>query len=147
MASNNQTKNMTLVYVLKTSIIKILTSTLKWKDAEKAINYLQSEESRETLTRIINENSSKKIVRKPFNKKDPNAPKRCCSSYIFYCKYKRNKIKENNPDMDSKEIVRELGRSWREDLSDEEKQPFVDEASKDKTRYDEQKSNYTLLKI
>ena len=38
-------------------------------------------------------------------KKDPNAPKRPSSSYLFYVNANRAKVKEENPDMAFGDIV------------------------------------------
>lgn len=79
---------------------------------------------------------------KPKKAKDPNAPKRGKSSYIFYCMDKRPGVKEDNPDMSAKEITSTLGTMWNE-LGDKKKTPYAALAVKDKARYAEAISNYT----
>ncbi len=42
--------------------------------------------------------------------------KRPLSSYMFFCKDFRPKIKEWNPEMTMSKVNKELGRRWREDI-------------------------------
>ena len=77
-------------------------------------------------------------------KKDPNAPKRPRSSYIYFCNDKRSEIKEANPEMSPQAMSKELGRMWSEDYADEEKRKKWNKlAAKDKTRYDTEMESYT----
>jgi hypothetical protein len=73
--------------------------------------------------------------------KDPSAPKRVKTSYIFFCLKKREEIKENNPDMSAKDIIKELGRLWRS-LSDNDKETYVQMSIDDKERYEEESNEY-----
>lgn len=41
-------------------------------------------------------------------------PKRAKSAYLFFCQENRPILKEYNPDMNSVEVTRELGRLWRD---------------------------------
>lgn len=52
--------------------------------------------------------------------------KQASSAYILFCSSKRGEIKENNPDLDPRDITRLLGAEWKK-LSDEEKKPFEEE--------------------
>lgn len=83
---------------------------------------------------------SKQTVEKKV--KDPNAPKRGKSSYIFFCVEYREKIKKSHPDMDAKDIIKELGQAWRQ-LPNEKKQKYEQMASKDKERYSSESKDYT----
>ncbi len=51
--------------------------------------------------------------------KDPNVPKRPLSAYILFCNAKRSEIRAAHPDMDAKDVTREMGKMWRE-LSEKE---------------------------
>lgn len=62
-------------------------------------------------------------------KKDPNMPKKAATAYILFSNATRAEIKEENPDLDNKEIMGELGRLWKE-LDDEDKD-FWKEQSKE----------------
>jgi len=73
--------------------------------------------------------------------KNPNAPKRAKSSYMFYSeKYRenvQNKMKKNNPNYKGSLmglVSKELGANWKK-LKDGEKKPFENQATKDKERY------------
>lgn len=78
----------------------------------------------------------------PRKAKDPNAPKRPRSAYIFFCNDKRAEIKEKNPDMKMPDIARKLGEMWK-GLKEKKKQPYLDEAAKDKARYDSEMGEYS----
>uniref|UniRef100_A0A8B9YTU4 HMG box domain-containing protein n=1 Tax=Bos mutus grunniens TaxID=30521 RepID=A0A8B9YTU4_BOSMU len=64
-------------------------------------------------------------------KKDPNAPKRPPSTTI--CSELRPKIKSTNPGISIGDGAKKLGEMWN-NLSDSEKQPYVNKASKLKER-------------
>ena len=96
---NANTKNMGAVLTALTSILsEILTGELKEKVATKAIAVLQSEDAQEKITTVLNENMPTKTVTKTRTstkkvKKDPLAPKKNRSSYIFFCLDKRSSVK------------------------------------------------------
>lgn len=51
-------------------------------------------------------------VEKKKRKKDPNAPKRSLSAYMLFAADERAVVKKEHPDMQSKEIVTEIGVRW-----------------------------------
>lgn len=53
--------------------------------------------------------------------KDPNAPKRNLTSYIFFVQEVRERIAQENPTLTAIDIARILGDRWNA-LSDKEKQ-------------------------
>ena len=53
-------------------------------------------------------------------KKDPNAPKRALSAYMFFSQDWRERIKTENPDAGFGEVGKLLGAKWKE-LDDAEK--------------------------
>lgn len=57
-------------------------------------------------------------------KKDPKAPKRALSAYMFFSQDWRERVKAENPDAGFGEIGKLLGARWKE-LSDEEKKVRV----------------------
>ncbi|CAO3699883.1 hypothetical protein G6F70_007185 [Rhizopus microsporus] len=77
--------------------------------------------------------------KKKRGKKDPNAPKRALSAYMFFSQANREKVIKENPGAKFGEIGKILGARWKE-LSDEEKKPFVEQAEADKKRYEEEKA-------
>ncbi|KAH0579835.1 hypothetical protein H2248_002664 [Termitomyces sp. 'cryptogamus'] len=74
-------------------------------------------------------------------KKDPKAPKRALSAYMFFSQDWRERIKAENPDAGFGEVGKLLGAKWKE-LDDEEKKPYIEQAAKDKTRAEEEKAAY-----
>jgi len=73
--------------------------------------------------------------------KNPNAPKRAKSSYMFYSEKYREKVttklKKKNPNYKGSLmglVSKELGANWKK-LTDKEKKPFETQATKDKERY------------
>lgn len=67
-------------------------------------------------------------------KKDPSAPKRPMSAFLFFSQHKRRLIKEANPGMRNTEISRTLGQMWRE-ASDEERAPHIEREAKEREKY------------
>jgi len=74
-------------------------------------------------------------------KKDPHAPKRALSAYMFFSQDWRERIKTENPDAGFGEVGKLLGAKWKE-LDEEEKKPYVDQALRDKERADKDKADY-----
>jgi structure-specific recognition protein 1 len=68
-------------------------------------------------------------LKKAVKVKDPNAPKRPRSNYIFFCMENRDRVKSENILVSSKEITNILSVEWN-DLSD--KTTWNDKAAKDK---------------
>lgn len=85
--------------------------------------------------------AKKETAKKTKKKKDPNAPKKALSAYMFFCADRREKIKADNPDFKVTEITSELGKQWGT-LSEADKKAFYDKAEKDKERYKKDMANY-----
>ena len=66
---------------------------------------------------------------------DPNKIKKPCSAYFQFMNDRRNKFREDNPDMSMCQITKALTEVWKK-LTDEEKQKYEDMAAKDRTRYE-----------
>jgi structure-specific recognition protein 1 len=86
------------------------------------------------------EGSGKKAA-KGKSKKDPNAPKRGLSAYMFFMQKMRSEIQEENPDAAFGEIGKIVGQKWKE-LSNKEKAPYEEMAEKDKARYQREMKDY-----
>ncbi|KAF9264531.1 hypothetical protein L218DRAFT_958238 [Marasmius fiardii PR-910] len=74
-------------------------------------------------------------------KKDPKAPKRALSAYMFFSQDWRERIKSENPDASFGEVGKLLGAKWKE-LDDDEKKPYIEQAAKDKERAEDEKNAY-----
>jgi len=80
------------------------------------------------------EEAPKTAKKKKKSKKDPLAPKRAQSAYMFFCSSKRPELKEEQPKLTVPETGKILGKMWH-DVSTPEKAPFDEMAMKDKERY------------
>jgi len=67
-------------------------------------------------------------------RKDPSAPKRPMSAFLYFSQGRRRKIKEQNPDMKNTEVSRILGEMWR-NASEEERRPHVEKEKKERDKY------------
>ena len=114
-------------------------------NAAKAIVASEEDLTEEVIKSLILEAADKmysaKSVVKGKKTKDPEAPKQAKSAYIFFCAEKRQEVKDQNPEMDSKDITRELGKMWGA-LSEKEKEPFNKLHAEDKARYEKEKEEY-----
>jgi len=132
------------------------------KDKEEAMKLMKSRQDAATAPVSVNGNSeAMKVVSiddmsvvseltkdiKPKKKqKDPNAPKRACSAYIFFASENRNQIKANMAEgTNQKELLTEVGRQWK-DLAEKKKEKYVKMANKDKERYAKEMEKYSAEK-
>jgi hypothetical protein len=74
-------------------------------------------------------------------KKDPNAPKRSKTSYIFFANEMRVKLKKENPSMTFGEVGKKIGEMFRA-LSSDEKKKYEEMAQKDKERARKEMASY-----
>ncbi|KAI7869315.1 high mobility group box domain-containing protein [Spinellus fusiger] len=72
-------------------------------------------------------------------KKDPAAPKRGLSAYMFFSQDQRQVVKEENPEAGFGQIGKILGDKWKK-MSDAEKKPYIEKAEIDKKRYESEKA-------
>lgn len=84
----------------------------------------------------------KRTVRR---KKDPNAPKRALSAYMFFANENRDIIKSENPDITFGQVGKMLGEKWKA-LSGEDREPYEAKAKADKRRYESEKELYLATK-
>ncbi|GMM49143.1 high-mobility group nucleosome-binding protein [Starmerella bacillaris] len=78
-------------------------------------------------------------------KKDPDAPKRPITAYMFYAQNERKNVNRDKPDAKFGEVGKIIGERWRQ-LDAEGKKKYEDMAVEDKKRYDKQKAEYTQSK-
>ncbi|XP_021770315.1 FACT complex subunit SSRP1-like [Chenopodium quinoa] len=85
------------------------------------------------------EDGSKK--KKTKRKKDPNAPKKAKTGFIFFSQAERENTKKENPGIAFLDIGKVLGEKWRK-MSAEEKEPYEAKARADKKRYSDEIGDY-----
>mmetsp|Transcript_23542 Transcript_23542/g.35608 ORF Transcript_23542/g.35608 Transcript_23542/m.35608 type:complete len:393 (+) Transcript_23542:110-1288(+) len=81
-------------------------------------------------------------------KKDPEAPKRPMSAYMYFTMEKRESVAKNNPESPVTEISKILGEMWTVTKGKKGKngtKKFDDMAAKDKARYEEEKAAYDAM--
>jgi len=86
--------------------------------------------------------AKKKKPAKKKTKRDPNAPKKPSTAYMYFLSEKRPEYKEKYEGMSLIELLRKIANEWKQ-LSDEEKKPYVDKHLEDKKRYEKEMKNYT----
>ncbi|KAK9470076.1 high mobility group box domain-containing protein [Dipodascopsis tothii] len=74
-------------------------------------------------------------------KKDPNAPKRSLSAYMFFANEQRDSVRTENPGIAFGQVGKVLGERWKA-LNAKEKAPYEARAAQDKKRYEEEKAAY-----
>jgi hypothetical protein len=109
------------------SIIKSINELELTKKDLREIIKIATEKKREAPNKIGSKSSKKK---------DPNAPKRGKTSFMYWCADYR----ENHKD-EGKFSAKVLGPFWSE-MDDEEKQPFVELATADNERYKSEMDAY-----
>lgn len=91
------------------------------------------------------ETRAKRATGKRGTKKDPNAPKRALSAYMFFANDQREVVRGENPTASFGQIGKLLGEKWKS-LTESEKKPYEDKAAEDKKRYEEEKHAYQSSK-
>ncbi|MCJ1343415.1 Non-histone chromosomal protein 6 [Peltigera leucophlebia] len=74
-------------------------------------------------------------------KKDPNAPKRGLSAYMFFANEQRDNVREENPGISFGEVGKVLGQRWKA-LNTKQREPYEAKAKTDKQRYEDEKASY-----
>lgn len=74
-------------------------------------------------------------------KKDPDAPKRALSAYMFFANENRDIVRAENPGIAFGQVGKLLGEKWKA-LTGDEKIPYESKAEADKKRYEKEKSEY-----
>jgi hypothetical protein len=85
--------------------------------------------------------ASEKGGRKQRVKKDPNAPKRGLSAYMFFANEQRENVREENPGVTFGQVGKILGERWKA-LTEKQRAPYEAKAAADKKRYEDEKQAY-----
>lgn len=67
-------------------------------------------------------------------RKDPSAPKRPMSAFLYFSQGRRQHIKEKHPEMKNTEVSRLLGEQWR-NATDEERKPYIEKEREEREKY------------
>ncbi|KAL7761961.1 hypothetical protein ACKLNR_008496 [Fusarium oxysporum f. sp. zingiberi] len=73
--------------------------------------------------------------------KDPNAPKRGLSAYMFFANEQRENVREENPGISFGQVGKLLGERWKA-LNEKQRAPYEAKAAADKKRYEDEKQAY-----
>ncbi|MCJ1371466.1 Non-histone chromosomal protein 6 [Loxospora ochrophaea] len=82
-----------------------------------------------------------KAVTEGKKKKDPNAPKRGLSAYMFFANEQRDNVREENPGISFGQVGKVLGERWKA-LNTKQREPYEAKAKTDKERYESEKASY-----
>jgi hypothetical protein len=110
----------------------------EWRNAKPAIKQKYEAAAEKDRARYAAEmktyvpDPADKKARK--KKKDPNAPKKPKSAYMWYVKENQASYRADHPGVAMTEVMRQLGAQWKA-LSDAKKKPYQDKFAKDKIRY------------
>ena len=126
--------------------------TLPFHNNTALINELWYDSHRNLIVKIATELDSvdkidslvEKFLSKPIKIKkfkDPNRPKRPKTSYLYFCEEKRPLVKNQHPEFKVGEIMKELGKMWKE-LPEDDKAKYNDLYQQDKARYEEELEEY-----
>ena len=128
------------------AIAKFVTKVLSDNGSEELVDKWNDQDNADAFSALV-----KKACKRSSDKKlkDPNAPKRGRSAYIFFCSKNREKAKERlGEGAKATEVTSELGKMWNELKASTKKGDkiallgFETEAAEDKSRYDEEKKDY-----
>lgn len=98
----------------------------------------QSKKRSKRSQKALDKESKLKKKRKT---KDPDAPKRPLGPYFYYFKDNNTRVKELHPEFIQKEVVSKIAQDWK-NLTEEQKQPYVERSKQDKMRYIQEKEAY-----
>ncbi|EEH19992.2 non-histone chromosomal protein 6 [Paracoccidioides brasiliensis Pb03] len=79
-------------------------------------------------------------------KKDPNAPKRGLSAYMFFANEQRDNVREENPGISFGQVGKVLGERWKA-LNEKQRAPYEAKAAADKKRYEDEKASYNVCSM
>lgn len=77
--------------------------------------------------------------------KDPNAPSRPRSAWIYYYSTNSKQFREDHPDLSQKDITTAMSKDWKK-MSDKQKAKYNKLAEKDRERYQTEMAAYNKTK-
>jgi len=128
------------------AISKFVAKFLSDNGSEELVDKWNDQDNVEAFSALVKKSSKHSSDKKL---KDPNAPKRGKSSYIFFCSKNREVAKKRlGDDAKATEVTSELGKMWTDLKASTKKADkaalagFEAEAAEDKARYEEEKKDY-----
>lgn len=100
----------------------------------------QVEEKNKEITTLLKKMLNK-IEKVQKRKKDPNAPKRPLTAYLFFCQKHREILTKKHPDLKAPEVTSRLGAEWKK-ADKKARAPFEKMAKKAKEDYNEAMKSY-----
>ena len=122
---------------LTTYLESVLKDSLDDKNKDKVLSLWNNKKSKSTLEKILKQFEKTTQTKK----KDPNAPKKARSSYIWYCADVRESVKAKNPEMKTPDLSREMGKMWKS-LTAKQKKKYEKKAQEDRERYENEMKSY-----
>ncbi|KAK8805387.1 hypothetical protein WA158_002043 [Blastocystis sp. Blastoise] len=116
-------------------VSKILSEMWKNLTEEQKNPYVEQSKVEHNLLLVTDPQNIKS------RKRHLDEPRRPCNSYALFCKSKRGDVKKMHPDISSGDILKELGKIWRE-TSQEEKDMFEKMAQVEREKYELEKEKY-----
>jgi hypothetical protein len=101
----------------------------------------RSQSPAKSSSRKSSKSPTKKTTKKTKKEKDPNAPKRPLSAYMYFSKDKREELTKKNGKESVAESSKKIAALWKKATSDEKKK-YDTKAAKDKTRYEKEMAEY-----
>ena len=97
--------------------------------------FIMTEDTQDKIKEFVKNNFKSKNTKK---QKDPKAPKKNKSSYLFYCAENRDTIKNKNPDATFGEVAKLVSAEWKKckEKNGKEYKKYLELAKKDKERYE-----------
>jgi len=123
----SQTMNMQIEASIKAmidqhtdTIVKALATKYDF-DAKEAMAALGADK--------VKVSKAKKAPAKAAKAPAEDKPKKGANSFLLWSKANRADVKEQNPEMTGREVTKELGRMWKEDIDEEVKAEWKARAS------------------
>ena len=91
--------------------------------------------------------AAKKVTREAKKVAKADKPKRAKTGYLMFCDAERPSIKHEIPDLKPQEVVRELGRRWKQELSEEDRKAWNDLAKANSHEESEGESPDAVVEI
>jgi hypothetical protein len=125
-------------YTQLTNAVRQSLSSLSESDRERVLAEWGKQKSTVSSLMEGSSSSTRAVVRR-----DPNRPKKAMSPYLVYSQMKREELRRTHPDLKAKDILREIGKTWKVDQNDKALVARLEEAhAKDVKRYEEAMKSY-----